>query len=185
MLQDPSIIKTAYNAAFEITCLSKHFNLDLDPAQWHCTMVQAASLGLPKSLAGAAKALGRDKKMEEGRDLIRYFCQPLPTDGYQWRAEPETCRSMPKEANGPRSLNTAARTSSWSGPCVSRWPTTPSTQLKQTAWEMDQRINRRGVLTDRDLVRQARALSEAHTEELMQGKHQDLRPDKPQQRGAA
>lgn len=166
MLQDPSIVKTAYNAAFEITCLSKHFNLDLDPAQWHCTMVQAASLGLPKSLAGAAKALGPDKKMEEGQDLIRYFCQPCrptATNGGRTRNLPQHAQSkwitFVEYCRQDVVVERSVRES------MANYPLDP---VEQTAWEMDQRINRRGVLTDRDLVRQARALSEAHTEELMQ-----------------
>ena len=36
-LQDPSIVKTAFNANFERTCIAKHFNKDMPPEQWRCT----------------------------------------------------------------------------------------------------------------------------------------------------
>ena len=61
-LTDPNVIKTAYNAMFERICISKHLGLPkgtyLDPTQWHCTMVWAATLGLPMSLAGVGAVLG-------------------------------------------------------------------------------------------------------------------------------
>src|SRR5690625_1252239 len=56
-LTDDSILKTAFNAQFEIVCISKHFGIDLDYSQWQCTMAHALLLGLPGSLAGVAKAL--------------------------------------------------------------------------------------------------------------------------------
>ena len=66
-LEDPGIIKVAYNAQFERVCLSRYLRHWLDPHQWRCTMVMAAYLTLPGRLADAAVALGTtEKKMEEG-----------------------------------------------------------------------------------------------------------------------
>lgn len=49
----------------------------LAPSSWHCTMVWAATLGLPLSLEGVGAVLGLEKqKLKEGKDLIRYFCTP-------------------------------------------------------------------------------------------------------------
>ena len=48
-LFDQKVIKTAYNAAFEITCLNKHFGERLDVRQWRCTSVQALYLGMPRA----------------------------------------------------------------------------------------------------------------------------------------
>ena len=65
-LEDPDIIKVAYNAQFERVCLSRYLGHWLDPHQWRCTMVMAAYLTLPGRLADAAVALGTtEKKMEE------------------------------------------------------------------------------------------------------------------------
>ncbi len=91
-LEDPSIIKVAYNAQFERVCLSRYLGHWLDPHQWRCTMVMAAYLTLPGRLADAAVALGTtEKKMEEGKDLIRYFsvpCKPTKTNGGRTRNLP-------------------------------------------------------------------------------------------------
>ena len=80
-LTDDSVIKWAYNAQFERICISRFLGLPtgqyLDPASWHCTMVWAATLGLPLSLDTVGAALKMEKqKLKEGKDLIRYFCTP-------------------------------------------------------------------------------------------------------------
>lgn len=80
-LEDESVTKWAYNASFERICLSRFLGYPtgtyLDPASWRCSMVWAATLGLPMSLKGVGAVLGLEKqKLDEGKDLIRYFCQP-------------------------------------------------------------------------------------------------------------
>ena len=54
---DPTIIKVAWNAAFERTCLSHCFGTQLSPDSWRCSMVHAASLALPLKLKTAAEVL--------------------------------------------------------------------------------------------------------------------------------
>ena len=77
LLTSPEVVKTAYNASFERTCLARYFTQPMPPEQWHCTMVQAATLGLPGTLAQVGAALGLEKqKLTEGAELIRYFCKP-------------------------------------------------------------------------------------------------------------
>lgn len=80
-LFDESVIKWAFNAQFERVCLSRWLGLQkgqyLTPSAWRCTMVWAATLGLPLSLEGVGAVLGLEKqKMSEGKNLIRYFCVP-------------------------------------------------------------------------------------------------------------
>lgn len=93
-LTDPSVIKWAFNAQFERVCLSRYLGFPtgeyLDPAQWRCSMVWSAYMGLPLSLKGVGTILGLEKqKLEEGKDLIRYFCVPC----------------LPTKANGGRTRN--------------------------------------------------------------------------------
>ena len=92
-LTDPSIIKTAFNAAFERTCISKHFKKEIPPEQWRCSMVHSLTLGLPGNLAGAAKALRLEvQKMDEGKGLIRYFSIPCKAT----KANGGRTRNLPK-----------------------------------------------------------------------------------------
>ena len=80
-LSDPNVKKWAFNSAFERICLSRFLGLPagtyLDPDSWHCTMIWSAYMGLPLSLQGVGAVLGLEKqKLSEGKDLIKYFCQP-------------------------------------------------------------------------------------------------------------
>ncbi|MDK8486205.1 hypothetical protein QP942_03215 [Corynebacterium pseudodiphtheriticum] len=80
-------MKWAFNAAFEHIFLStwlarQHPELMagrrfLDPAQWRCTMVWSAYLGLPMSLDLVATVLDLPvRKDSAGKKLIRQFCTP-------------------------------------------------------------------------------------------------------------
>ena len=55
---DEGVVKTAFNANFERTCLSKYFGRQLSPKSWHCSAVQAAMLALPRSLEDVGVVLG-------------------------------------------------------------------------------------------------------------------------------
>ncbi|MFK4783373.1 DNA polymerase [Lactococcus petauri] len=93
-LSDETVIKHAFNANFERVCLSRFLGIDgfLSPRGWHCSMIWAATLGLPLSLAGVGAVLGLDKqKLSERKDLIRYFCvpcNPTKTNGGRTRNLP-------------------------------------------------------------------------------------------------
>ena len=80
-LEDESVIKWAFNASFERICLSRFLGYPtgeyLDPESCRCSMIWAATMGLPLSLEGVGAVLGLEKqKLTEGKDLIKYFCQP-------------------------------------------------------------------------------------------------------------
>ena len=78
-LQDPETTKVAWNANFERVCLWKKTGWPTFPEEWEDTMITAAELGLPKSLAEAGRVLGlpEDKqKLQEGKNLIQYFSKP-------------------------------------------------------------------------------------------------------------
>ncbi|MFV4980858.1 hypothetical protein, partial [Lactobacillus delbrueckii] len=57
-LTNPEIVKSAFNAQFERVCLSSFLGKQLKPQGWHCSMVWAATLGLPLSLKGVGAVLG-------------------------------------------------------------------------------------------------------------------------------
>jgi DNA polymerase len=40
-LTDPAVIKSAYNANFERTCIAKYLGISTDPTMWRCTSVHA------------------------------------------------------------------------------------------------------------------------------------------------
>ena len=171
-LTDDAVTKSAFNAQFERICLSRwlrdHGGFDntgysipedtvgnyLDPASWKCTMIWSAYMGLPLSLegVGAVLVLGK-QKLTEGKELIKYFCQPCaPT-----KANGGRIRNLPRHA--PDKWEAFKRYN------VRDVEVEMSIQEKlakfpvpEDVWEqyhLDQQINDRGVAIDMDLVHQA------------------------------
>ena len=157
-LMDEDVTKWAFNAQFERICLSKWLGLPagqyLNPKSWRCTMVWSAYMGLPLSLEGAGAVLGLEKqKLTEGKDLIRYFCQP--------------CK--PTAANGGRTRNlpTDAREKWAAFKAYNHRDVESEMAIQQKLakfpvpegiWEeyrLDQEINDRGVYLEMDFVHKA------------------------------
>jgi len=160
-IADASVTKWAFNANFERVCLSHHLDYPtgeyLDPAAWKCSMIWAATMGLPLSLEGVGTVLGLDKqKLTEGKELIKYFCTP--------------CK--PTAANGQRVRNYPYQ-------ALDKWSSFKKYNLRDVEAEMsiqaklakfpvpdsvwdeyhlDQKINDRGVALDMTLVREAVAM---------------------------
>ena len=171
-LTDDAVTKSAFNAQFERICLSRWlrdhgwFNNTgysipedtvgnyLDPAAWKCTMIWSAYMGLPLSLEGVGAVLGLGKqKLTEGKELIKYYCQPC----------------APTKANGGRTRNLPRH-------APDKWEAFKRYNVRDVEVEMsiqeklakfpvpedvwaqyhlDQQINDRGVAIDMELVRQA------------------------------
>lgn len=166
-LYDPSFIKHAYNAPFEIGCLSKYYGR-LDPSQWRDTMIHGLYAGYTAGLDATGKALGlpADKqKLATGKALIRYFCVPCkPTksnggrtrnypkhDPEKWELFKEYCRQdVVTEMEIDRRLATC-----------------PVPEFVQKQWETDLRINSRGAAVDLPFVEGALDIADRVKTQLM------------------
>ena len=160
LLTNPEVTKTAYNASFERTCLARYFDRSMPPEQWRCTMVQAATLGLPGTLAQVGAALGLEKqKLTEGAELIRYFCKPTK-DGVRHypKDAPEKWERFRRYNVRDVDVETDIRDR------LARWP---RPQAELDAWTLDQRINERGVRLDTGLLGEALELDAEYTARLM------------------
>lgn len=161
-LTDPEVTKTAWNAAFERICLSRYLGLDrpLDPAQWKCTMVRAARMGLPLALGQCAEVLRlAEGKMTEGKALIRFFSVP--------------------GRNGVRHLPEAApdRWDTFKQYCIrdveveqallAKVRRLEPVEFDEDLYIADQEINDRGVLIDRVLVDNAARFDAEYKAELL------------------
>lgn len=150
-LTDDSVIKTAYNAAFERNCINRFFGLSLKPEEWRCTLVQASMLSLPLSLEGVGEALNLDKKkMSEGKDLIRYFCMPCkPT-----KANGGRTRNLPSDAPEKWELfkTYCIRDVDVEKQIRNKLAKFPIPDREQKLYCMDQRINDRGIMVDQELI---------------------------------
>lgn len=168
-LEDESVMKWAYNAQFERICLSKFLGLPagsyLDPSSWHCSMVWAATLGLPMSLENVGTVLGLEKqKLTEGKDLIRYFCVPCkPTKANSGRTRNLPRHDMEKwqkfKAYNLRDVEAEMQ-------IQQRLAKFPVPDFVWEEYRQDQEINDRGIGVDMDMVRQAIAMDGRSKAEL-------------------
>ena len=148
------IPKTAFNASFERVCLSKHFGVPLSPVSWHCTAVMTSMLALPLSLEGVGEVVNiQQKKLREGRDLVRYFCTPCkPTKANEGRLRnfpdnaPEKWQSFKAYCQRDVEAEREIRR---------RLHKYPVSKHEQQLYCLDQEINDRGILVDLMLVEQA------------------------------
>ena len=163
-LYNPKVIKTAWNASFEITCLSSFLGKQLDSSQWRCTMVQARALDLPGRLGMCAKVLGVEEK-KAGIQLIKFFsmpCRPTKKNGGRTRNLPEHDPEAWQEYidYNRQDVRTEAA-------ILAALSQSPILEEEQALWLADQEINGRGVLLDHVLIDEALKTSDSLTERLM------------------
>lgn len=150
-LRDPSLVKRAYNAAFEWYCLSKFIDTPLE--QWRCTMVHGLYCGYTAGLAQTAVAVGlpEDKrKMGVGGSLIRTFCLPcIPTakNGYRTRTLP---RHEPDKWNLFKDYCKQDVVTEMA--VEKRLAAFPVPEQEERLWQLDQAINARGIATDAQMI---------------------------------
>lgn len=162
-------LKSAYNANFERTALDKHYQNVMPPDEWRCTMVHAAELGLPSGLGRVAEVLGLpqdQQKMKEGKALINFFSKPCkPTRSNKGRTrnlpqhDPERWEIFKEYCKQDVVTERAIRKK------LEKFPIPASEQL---LWEVDQKINDRGVRLDRVLIGQAIALDTLYKDRLVE-----------------
>lgn len=166
-LMDPHTIKYAYNANFERTCIAAWTGKQMPPEQWRCTMVHAATLGLPGSLGAVGQALGlpEDKQKDKaGKALIQYFCKPCkPTktnggrtrnfpyhDEEKWKQFVEYNRQDVVTESTIRDILAAY----------------PIPEDEQDLWTLDQHMNDHGIRVDMNLVSNILEFDAGYQEQL-------------------
>ncbi len=181
-LEDETVTKWAFNANFERICLSRFLGYPtgdyLEPDSWKCSMVWAAYMGLPLSLEGVGAVLGLEKqKLTEGKDLIKYFCQPCAST----KSNGQRTRNLPEHAPDKwlafkryniRDVETEMSIQAR----LSKYP------VPDSVWEeyhLDQEINDRGVGLDMELVRQAIQMDGRSRSELTQAMKELTSLDNP------
>ena len=165
-LTDPSVIKTAFNANFERTCLAKYFNKPMPAKEWRCSQTHALTLGLSASLEKVAKCLNlREQKMKEGKALIKYFsmpCRPTKANGRRTRNlphhDPDKWKVFKAYCKQDVEVEREIR---------KRLENYPMTDKELKLWFLDQRINDYGVKVDMKLVKNAISCDDIHQKGLL------------------
>lgn len=157
-LEDPFVEKFAWNATFERSIFKHVLKTDIPTPEWIDPSIYARYISLPGSLedAGEVLQIGDEvAKMQEGKDLIKLFCEPvetgggaglfgrIPTTWNNWKTHPDNwarfgqyCR---QDVLAEKTIT--KRIERWAPPASER-----------RNWELDQRINERGMPADMALV---------------------------------
>lgn len=166
-LHNPHIVKTAFNANFERTCLAKWTEREMPPEQWRDTMILALELGLPRSLADVGMALGlpEDKlKDPQGKALINFFskpCKPTKANGQRTRNLPEHDPAKWELYKKYNRQDVVTEKEIWKilsgfGTIKSEWE----------LWDLDQRMNDHGVRLDVPMIEKIVEYDAQRQEEL-------------------
>lgn len=166
MLKDATVVKHAYNAAFEWYCLNRA-GYETPLEQWRCTMIHGLYCGYTAGLDATGKAIGlpQDKqKLTTGKALIRYFCVPCkPTKSNgnriwnlprhapeKWELFKEYCK---QDVVTERAI-------------LKRLSYFPVPEEEQELWQQDIRMNAFGVRVDSKLIEGALTIDGVSSAEL-------------------
>lgn len=173
-LVDPVILKRAHNAQFERVVFSKYLNKKLDPKQWQCTAVKCASLGLPRSLDHASSALKlTETKDKKGKRLITLFCKPrkipkvpkrktVDADYFRERNYPKHYPQEWKDFVVYNAQDVIVEDAIEEKLSFFKIP-----ENEHKLWQLDQKINDRGVRINLKLVNAAVDLYETYKDKMM------------------
>jgi len=165
-LQDPKVLKVAYNAPFEMLAAQHFLGFPVDPSEWRCTKVLAYSLSFAGGLKDVAAALGtQHQKMDAGTRLINKFSKPQratkkfgerrnwETDPEDWQLFCDYCvRDVETERDIYKTLINRAFIPGF------EWAT----------WHLDWKINEAGLPVDLELVQAALDADERFRERSLQ-----------------
>lgn len=151
---DPDTLLFAHNATFERLCL-RAYGVIIPPERWRCSQVKAAYCGLPQPLADLSKALnlGEDAKDAKGKALIQYFSvlvKPTKANGYRRRNLPhhnpekweDFKRYCIKDVQAEKAV-------------LKRLEAYEIPEFEQRLYNLDQRINDRGIKIDSAFAQRA------------------------------
>lgn len=170
LLTSPDVKRKAFNAQFERVCLSKI----LPPAEWECSMIKANYLGLRGTLENVGTALGLppDKqKLTTGKNLIRLFSIPRKPTKTNGMRTVYTHEDLPEEWEKFRAY------------CVNDVEAERAidnklsfyklSNIEKQIYQLDQKINDRGVALDLDLVEAAIEVN-ARQNEIYEAQYEEI-----------
>lgn len=170
-LLDKNIVKIAFNAQFERVAINKYFGIRSE--NWDCTMVMAWSLGITGGLGNVGRVMGLDpdkQKLAIGKKLIKLFCIPKP------KKENKNQLAMFKNTERVLPGDMPEEWEQFKGYCIRDVEVERDIRKKlgrfetiedeKRLYELDQKINDRGVLIDLDMAENAIAIDIEQTERL-------------------
>ena len=155
---------SAWNANFERTIwneimVGRYQWPDTRINQWRCTMAQASAMGLPRALGQAAAVLGvEEQKDKTGAALMLRMARPrkVNADGsYTWWDTKDKLDTLVAYCRQD------VRTELSVAEVLNEMP-----DSERRLYQLDQRINDRGVKVDRDLIERVSKLANSASENI-------------------
>lgn len=165
-LENPDVLKYAFNAMFERVCFGAFLGHDLDALQWRCVMVKCGFAGLPLKLDKVSQLLALDNVKLAGAHLINYFskpCKPSKANGGRRRNLPG---HNPEKWAEYKTYNLADVATEWD---IDEYIDEGDVRIPAIEWEyyaLDQRVNDRGVYIDVNMARNGVRMASEIKEEL-------------------
>lgn len=166
-LVDPHVEKWAFNAAFERRFARDVLNLDTPYEGWRCAMVLAYMHSFTGKLEQVVQQMQLpedEHKKKEGERLIKKFCKPQkitkdnPYSIRDWNTDPEDWELFGQYCIGDGIAEYGIK---------SRLVKFPLGPREWELYELDQRINDRGLPVDREFVTRAIELSDRRKREII------------------
>lgn len=143
-IEDDSVLTVWHNGGmFDLIVLLHALGLELPLARVHDTLVQALQHSLPGSLDKLCDVLKIDAdkaKDKRGKRLIQMFCKPAPKNSKVARFTRETHPAEWEEFKEYAHADITSMREAYKK--MPRWNLIPS---ERALWELDQKINRRGM----------------------------------------
>lgn len=155
---------SAWNANFERTIwneimVSRYQWPETRIKQWRCTMAQASAMGLPRALGQAAAVLGvEEQKDKTGAALMLRMARPrkVNADGsYTWWDTKDKVEQLIQYCRQD------VKTELSVAEVLNEMP-----DSERRLYQLDQRINDRGVKVDRDLIERVSKLANSASENI-------------------
>lgn len=165
-LDDPFVIKVAWNSRFEKHVLQVLLGIDVPYCEFLDPMVWARHLSMPGSLGEVGKILGLtedEAKLLEGKRLKKLFTEPASLGGeetlfgiseptfHDWNTRPQDwelfCGYCRRDIEAERTI-------------LKKMEKFPLPLLEQQGWVLDQIINDRGLPVNMKLVSGASSVAE-------------------------
>jgi len=164
-LTDPEITKTAFNANFEIEAIEKHFEITLDRTQWQCTMILSSMCGYPLKLESVAKAMKLTyQKDRNGTALIKLFSTPNKVRG---RDEYERIYPNHYPLKWLQFKDYCVTDVNVEDEIRKKLHYMKPKPMERELWILDNKINRRGIKIDFQLVANAISLKDEHDQQTL------------------
>jgi DNA polymerase len=167
-MEDPEVEKWAFNAQFERIATLRLMGIETPYEGWRCTMALAFMQGFSGDLAQIGRLVGLDEtkqKLAEGKKLVKMFTMPQKvtktqpferldelTHPREWQ---QFCEYCPQDVVAERAIK-------------HRLIKYPIPDSEWRLYELDQKINDRGLPIDRQFVENGYAMALKRKDELLE-----------------